>query len=136
MFNKHFIYRALGLVTSQVTALASISAAKLTDLAAFSEAQLTALGLLTEAEIQSIDGSSTSNNTASKLASLDANKALRTNANIGTPATGVTAVEYGDGYDHVTVLTLTDVSLGTSGDNVDKATGALLYTLPDRKSVV
>lgn len=48
---------------------------------------------------------------------------------IGTPATNVTAVEYGDGRNHCTVLTLSAVAV-TTGNNASLGVGSLLYTLP------
>lgn len=55
---------------------------------------------------------------------------LRNLSNIGTAGTGVTAVEYGDGKSHVTVLTLTSVAMGTITGGADQALGALIYTFP------
>jgi hypothetical protein len=55
-----------------------------------------------------------------------------TTTNVGTvttPAT-TTAAEYGDGVDHLTVLTLTDFVVGTSGDNASLGFGAKFYTWP------
>jgi hypothetical protein len=54
---------------------------------------------------------------------------LRATSNVGTAGTGVTAVEYGDGHNHTTVLTLSGVA-ATIGDNAALAGGALIYTLP------
>jgi hypothetical protein len=51
-------------------------------------------------------------------------------SNVGTANTGVTAVEYGDGYNHVTVLTVSQAAAITLGDNASLADGYLLYTLP------
>ena len=85
----------------------------------------------TSTELNLTDGSALANNVASKLAMLDAAKALRTNANLsGTAATGVTAVEYGDGYNHVTVLTLAGIVLTTPTGSTDSSEGFLIYTLP------
>lgn len=50
-------------------------------------------------------------------------------SNIGVAGTGTTAVEYGDGYQHTTVLTVDSVLPAITG-GVDQATGKLLYTLP------
>lgn len=57
---------------------------------------------------------------------------LITTSTIGTVTTTATTsvAEYGDDVNHVTVLTLTDFAVGTSGDNVALAIGASLYTLP------
>ncbi len=51
-------------------------------------------------------------------------------ANKGTPNTGVTAVEYGDGYQHISVLTVSQVDALTLADNVAICDGYLLYTFP------
>lgn len=51
-------------------------------------------------------------------------------ASVGEAAAGAEAVEYGSSSNHSTVLTLTDFPVGTSGDNANKAIGALLYTFP------
>lgn len=83
----------------------------------------------TAAELNLLDGSTTANSVASKAAILDASKRLVTNANVGTPGTGVTAVEIGDGITHTSILTLTNVAI-TIGDTADLGTGALIYTLP------
>lgn len=50
--------------------------------------------------------------------------------NAGTAGTNVTAVEYGDGFHHITVLTLTNTSLGTPNAGNNLALGALIYTFP------
>ena len=49
--------------------------------------------------------------------------------NIGTEGTNVVAVEYGDGKNHVTFLTLTAAAL-TVGDNENLGVGILIYTFP------
>ncbi len=49
---------------------------------------------------------------------------------VGTPGTNVTAKEYGDGRNHVTVLTLTNADLGAIGGAGNLAVGALIYTFP------
>lgn len=49
--------------------------------------------------------------------------------NAGAAATGVTAVEYGDGYQHTTVLTV-DTVLPAIAGGADLSIGVLLYTLP------
>lgn len=55
---------------------------------------------------------------------------ITTDANIGAVNTGVTAVEYGNGYNHTTVLTISQSAALTLGDNESLADGYLLYTLP------
>lgn len=56
-------------------------------------------------------------------------------ANVGTAAAGVTAVEYGDGHMHTTVLTV-DTTLGAIAGGAALALGKLLYTLPAGAQVV
>ena len=51
-------------------------------------------------------------------------------ANAGTPNTGVTAEEYGDGRNHVTVLTVSQADALTTADNTLICDGYLLYTFP------
>lgn len=53
-----------------------------------------------------------------------------TTANVGTANTGVTAVEYGDGVDHTTVLTVSVTDAVDIADNAALADGYLLYTFP------
>ncbi len=45
-------------------------------------------------------------------------------------AATVSANEYGNGVDRLTVLTLTSFAVGTSGDNANLALGAKIYTWP------
>ena len=54
---------------------------------------------------------------------------LRTSGSVGTAATGVTAVEYGDSRTHQTVLTL-DTVLPAIAGGASLGVGKLLYTLP------
>lgn len=54
---------------------------------------------------------------------------VQSTANIGTPGTGVTAVEYGDGIDHTTVLTIATVLPAIAG-GASLGVGDLLYTFP------
>ena len=49
--------------------------------------------------------------------------------NIGTAGVGVTAEEFGNGYVHVTKLTLAGVPI-TIGDTAALSMGSLIYTLP------
>lgn len=56
---------------------------------------------------------------------------LRTRVNIGEPASGVIrAVEYGDGYNHTTILTINQAAAVTLADNVSIGDGSLIYTFP------
>lgn len=84
---------------------------------------------VTFSELNLLDGSAVANSTASVAPILDSSKRLRTNANVGTAGTNVTAIELGDGAVHTTILTLASVAI-TIGDTADLATGALIYTLP------
>jgi hypothetical protein len=52
-----------------------------------------------------------------------------TTLGLGAAATGVTAVEYGDGIKHKTVLTVSSTLPAIAG-GADLAVGKLLYTLP------
>lgn len=90
--------------------------------------QSTAAITATEADV--LDGAVAANSVASKVALLDASKQLQTNANVGTPGTNVTAVEYGDGYNHVTVLTLTGAALTPTIPADAEGAGAVIYTFP------
>lgn len=56
--------------------------------------------------------------------------------NVGAVNTGVTAVEYGDGRNHVTTLTVSQADAITCGDNAALCDGYLLYTLPAGAIVV
>jgi len=49
--------------------------------------------------------------------------------NNGTPGSGTTAAEYGDIYNHTTVLTMGGTLPSITGD-VDQAVGLLIYTFP------
>lgn len=55
---------------------------------------------------------------------------IETGANIGTPGTGITVSEYGDGYRHTTVLKCNVTDAFTTGDSADLADGYLVYTFP------
>jgi len=58
-----------------------------------------------------------------------------TSKNVGTAATGVTAVEYGDAINHKTVLTV-DTTLPAIAGGASLAVGKLMYTLPAGAVVV
>ena len=70
----------------------------------------------------------------SRVDTLEAGNSTVT-SNVGTAATGVTAVEYGDGYQHTTVLTV-DTTLPAIAGGADLAVGKLLYTLPAGACIV
>jgi hypothetical protein len=59
----------------------------------------------------------------------------QTSVNIGTPGTGVTAVEYGTGYEHTTVLTVNTVLPNIAG-GASLGVGVLMYTLPSGVQVI
>ncbi len=56
--------------------------------------------------------------------------ALRTSVNVGTTPATVTAVEHGDGFNHVTVLTVTAAVLVPDIPADAEEVGALIYTFP------
>lgn len=85
----------------------------------------------TGAELNLLDGSVEANTVASVAPILDTAKALQTNANVGAAGSNVTAVEYGDGYNHVTVLTLTASPLTPTTIPADaEGAGVIIYTFP------
>ncbi|MEP0323295.1 hypothetical protein [Bauldia litoralis] len=51
-------------------------------------------------------------------------------ASVGAASGNATAAELGNSFDHLTILTLADFAIGTSGDGAALALGALLYTFP------
>ena len=61
---------------------------------------------------------------------LNTSHSAKTAANVGTANTGVTAVEYGDAYRHISVLTVSKIDSHAVGDNAALAGGYLLYTFP------
>lgn len=94
----------------------------------------------TASELNTQAGVTAGTAAASKAVVLDSNKDvtglrdvglrnLKTTGNVGTANTGTTAVEYGDGYNHVTVLTV-NTTLPAIAGGANLAVGKLLYTLP------
>ena len=57
------------------------------------------------------------------------NQTPLTSVNVGTAATGVTAIEYGDAIRHTSVLTVSSTLPPIAG-GADLAVGKLVYTLP------
>jgi hypothetical protein len=55
---------------------------------------------------------------------------LRNPTNIGSANSGVIAQEYGDAYNHTTVLSINKSAAFALADNAAKAVGYLIYTLP------
>ena len=55
--------------------------------------------------------------------------ALETSANVGV-STASSVKEYGDGYNHTTVLTCTGLSFASEPDNASLAVGDLIYAFP------
>lgn len=53
-----------------------------------------------------------------------------TSTTVGTAGALCVAEEHGDGFNHITKLTLTAFAVGTGADNANKAIGALCYTFP------
>jgi len=64
------------------------------------------------------------------ITTLITSSAITNSANVGTANTGVTAVERGDGRQHQTVLTFTNLAVGSATGAANLAFGKLLYTLP------
>lgn len=94
-----------------------------------------------------LDGVTAGIVTASKAVVVDANKDVasfrdvtlrysKTSGNVGTANTGVTAVEYGDGFYHHTILTISKVDALTVGDNVNLGVGYKIYDFPTGQIVV
>lgn len=82
------------------------------------------------AELNLLDGSVEANSVVSVAPLLDSGGDLRTASNVGTKnGATVSVAEYGDGFNHTTVLTLTATPL-TVGSSEDLAVGVLVYTLP------
>lgn len=95
--------------------------------------QATALKAQLEGDLSAAAG----NGTASAVAMVDANKRLQTAGGLGTPGTGVTAVEYGDGRTHQTVLTLgAGCVLPAIAGGAALGIGTLLYTFPAGAQVI
>jgi len=63
------------------------------------------------------------------------NQMALTSANTGTVGTGVTAVEYGDSYHHITVLTVAGVLSAIAGSGA-YGVGLKVYTLPTSAQIV
>jgi len=59
-----------------------------------------------------------------------------TSYKIGEAESGVVASEYGNGYHHVTRLTVNVTNAMSTGDNASLGTGALLYTFPAGEIIV
>lgn len=97
---------------------------------------------LSEAELGVLDSVTPGTAAASKAVVLDSNKDVATvrnvtlsgnqltSANVGTPGTNVTAVEYGDSFNHLTVLTLTAAELTPTIPANAEGAGAIIYTFP------
>ncbi len=67
---------------------------------------------------------------ATTLTATAINSAFTNSTNVGTANTGVTAVSYGDGRLHQTVLTFTGLAVGSAVGAANLAFGKLLYTFP------
>lgn len=89
------------------------------------------LGDVSDTELHYLNGAAVANTGTTIAPLLDAAGALQTGENLGTPGTGVTAVEYGDGYNHVTVLTVTAAALTPTTIPADaEGAGVIIYTFP------
>lgn len=74
-------------------------------------------------------GSSTDGNLGSLAVNVTSTAAMVNSASVGTAATGVTAVENGDGKHHVTTLTI-NTTLPAIAGGASLGVGKLIYTLP------
>lgn len=63
------------------------------------------------------------------------NQTPTTSINIGAAATGSSAVEYGDGVNHLTVITVA-TTLGAIAGGAALAVGKLVYTLPTSAQII
>jgi hypothetical protein len=63
-------------------------------------------------------------------------KRTSTSTVCGTPGTSVTATEYGDDYQHVTVLTFSGIAPSASVAGAAKGVGKLVYTFPAGTQVI
>jgi len=63
------------------------------------------------------------------------NQTPTTSTNVGTAGTGVTAVEYGNAYNHITVLTVAGVLSAISGSG-NHGVGLKVYTLPTSAQII
>ncbi len=83
----------------------------------------------TPAELNLLDGSAEANSAASVAAILDDGGDLVTASNVGTSAAS-SVKEYGDGFNHVTVLTATALAIPAITEGGADAEGDLIYTFP------
>jgi len=90
----------------------------------------------TAAELNLLDTASANTPASGKAAILDSDGALRTLDNVGTVPSTVTAVEYGDGYNHTTILTVTAAVFVPDVPADAEEVGALIYTFPAGVHVV
>jgi hypothetical protein len=91
----------------------------------------------TATELNLLDGATAANSTAAVGAVLDADGSMRNPTNAGTAGTGVTAVEYGDGFHHLTKLTFSATTLITDpGGAGVNAEGVIIYTFPATGDII
>ena len=89
----------------------------------------------TAAELNLLHLATSANATASLVPVMDANKEIVTAANCGTVATGSTVVEYGSGYSHTSIITVS-TTLPSIAGGAALGVGKLLYTLPSGAAIV
>lgn len=82
-----------------------------------------------------IVGAATLDSTAAVAGILTATGGVKSVLNAGTPGTGVTAAEWGDGYNHVTVLTV-NTTLPAIAGGASLGLGVLAYTLPSGAQII
>ena len=90
---------------------------------------LTGNTTITAAEVAGLSGAGVANSGTSVGAFLDTGGDIVTASNVGVSA-ATSVKEYGDGFNHVTVLTCTALSFASEPDNETLAVGDLIYTLP------
>ena len=90
---------------------------------------LTGNTTITAAEVAGLSGAGVANSGTSVGAFLDSGGDIVTASNVGTSA-ATSVKEYGDGFNHVTVLTCTALTFNDEPDNESVAMGDLIYTFP------
>ncbi len=84
----------------------------------------TSIGTITNTELSYVDGV-----TSAIQTQLNAKAPTLVASNVGVANTGITAIEYGDGFQHTTVLSVTSTLPAIAG-GAALSVGKLLYTFP------
>ena len=94
-------------------------------------------GAIDGTPVVNIQGNVTGNVSGNLTGNVVASSPSTNSANIGTPGTGVTAAEYGDGRRHTTVLTLgAGCVLPAIAGGAALGVGALIYTFPAGAQII